>query len=326
MSGREREHARAATKSIGGRTMPDRKFERILVAIADPAAGVDKAARRAAVLAHATGAGIDLFHAIPQAMSAGLAHAAAEQFTRWEFAEASRLLEKIANRLRREELVVTTGVHTGFPVHTAILRRVRETKADLVIIEARKHSVFARLLLTQTDFELIRHCPVPLLIVKGRTAWRSPRVLAALDPFHPQGEPNALDDAIVAAAGTLAALTRGSWHAAHVYRRLPVALVGVPLGPALPEPMPAQERKHGIEMRRRFAAMLARHGIPRGRGHLVSGDPVRELPRLARSLQVSLVVMGATSRSGFKRIFVGHTAEHVLDRLACDVLVVKAGS
>jgi universal stress protein E len=304
--------------------MVERRFERILVAIADPAAGVDKAVRRATALAHGSGASVELFHAIPAAMSAGMAHASAEQFTRWEFTESNRLLERIANRLRREELLVSTAVQTGYPAHEAILRRVRETKADLVVIEARKHNVFARLLLTQTDFELIRHCPVPLLIVKGRAAWRSPRILAALDPFHQNGETSALDDEIVTVAEALAAITRGSVHAAHVYRPLPLPLVGVPIGPVLPEPQPAQERKQGLDMRRRFVKILARYGIRRGRAHLVSGDPVRELPRLARNLKLGLVVMGATSRSGFKRIFIGHTAEHVLDRLTCDVLVVKA--
>ena len=33
--------------------------------------------------------------------------------------------------------------------------------------------------------------------------------------------------------------------------------------------------------------------------------------------------MGAVSRAGLKRIFIGSTAEHVLDSLHCDVLVVK---
>jgi universal stress protein E len=33
--------------------------------------------------------------------------------------------------------------------------------------------------------------------------------------------------------------------------------------------------------------------------------------------------MGAVSRSGLKRVFIGNTAERVLDELACDVLVVK---
>ena len=33
--------------------------------------------------------------------------------------------------------------------------------------------------------------------------------------------------------------------------------------------------------------------------------------------------MGAVSRSGLQRIFIGSTAERVLDRLPCDLIVVK---
>jgi universal stress protein E len=33
--------------------------------------------------------------------------------------------------------------------------------------------------------------------------------------------------------------------------------------------------------------------------------------------------MGAIARSGLKRLLIGNTAERVLDRLACDVLVLK---
>jgi hypothetical protein len=33
--------------------------------------------------------------------------------------------------------------------------------------------------------------------------------------------------------------------------------------------------------------------------------------------------MGAVSRSGLKRVFIGNTAERVLNQLRCDVLVVK---
>jgi universal stress protein E len=33
--------------------------------------------------------------------------------------------------------------------------------------------------------------------------------------------------------------------------------------------------------------------------------------------------MGAVSRSGLRKLFLGSTAEQLLDRLPCDVLVVK---
>ena len=42
-----------------------------------------------------------------------------------------------------------------------------------------------------------------------------------------------------------------------------------------------------------------------------------------RSLSVDVMVMGAVSRSRLQELFVGGTAEFVLDRLPCDVLVVK---
>lgn len=303
--------------------MPSRKITRILVAIAAPAAGTTSAVRRAGALAHASGASIELLNAIPSAMSLGPAHAPMEQFVRFEAEQNRRALERTANRLRREEIIVETTVQTGYPAHEAILRQARLSKADLVIIEARKHRVFARLLLTQTDFELIRHCPVPLLIVKGRAAWRRPRILAAIDPFHANDKPSKLDDDIVEAADTFADLMHGSVHAAHVYRPCAGEVLAVPAGAALLAPDPAQEKAYKASIRQRFNEAVARYGFAPAKRHLVCGNPATEIPALARSLRAGLVVMGAVSRTGLKRVFIGNTAEDVLDGLHCDVLVVK---
>jgi universal stress protein E len=304
--------------------MSNLRFNKILVAVADPLAGISKAVRRASALAHKTGASLELLHAIPSVVSSGMAHAQAEHFTRTIEDDSRRRLERTANRLRREELIVNVTVQTGLPVHQAILRHVRLTSADLLIIEARKHNIFARLLLTQTDFELIRGCPAPLLIVKGRAAWRSPRILAALDPFHSNDKSSALDGDIVDAASAVAEAVRGSVHAGHIYRPLAPALMGAPIGAVVINPIPAQEKAYEANVRRRFAEATNEYGIPRNKAHLVCGDPATEIPVLARSIRAGLVVMGATSRSRLKRIFIGNTAEHVLDSLQCDVLVVKS--
>jgi universal stress protein E len=304
--------------------MPAYSIDRILVAVADPSAGVNKAVRRARGLAHKTRATIELFNAIPSGISPGIAHAPAEQFTRFAAEQNRRRLERMANQLRREEIIVTTNVQTGYPVHEAILRQARLSKASLVVIEARKHSVFARLLLTQTDFELIRRCPVPLLIVKGKAAWRSPRILAALDPFHANDKPRALDDEIVAAARAVAAVAHGTVHAAHIYRPFVRYLPGAPIGGSVLDVIPAaQEKSYKATIRRGFYEAVRRYQIAANKAHLVCGDPATELPILARSMRAGLVVMGAMSRSGLKRIFIGNTAEHALDGLQCDVLVVK---
>lgn len=304
--------------------MPGDKIERILVAIADPTAGLTQAVRRASALAHGTGASLELFYAIPSAVSAGVAHAQSEHFTRLHAEESVRRLERTANRLRREELIVTTKVQTGYPPAEAILREVRSMKPSLVVIAARKHTALARLLLSQTDFELIRHCPVPLLIVKGRAAWRSPRILAALDPFHANDKPSALDVDIVEAARTIADAVHGSVHAAHIYRPLMRYVSVVPMAVTALSATPEEDKAYRTAVRRGFDETLSRVGVPRNRAHLLSGDPAAEIAALARSLKAGLVVMGAVSRSGLKRIFIGNTAEQALDSIRCDVLVVKA--
>ncbi len=49
----------------------------------------------------------------------------------------------------------------------------------------------------------------------------------------------------------------------------------------------------------------------------------RSLPELTTLIQASVVVMGAVSRSRLDRMLIGNTAEKVLDKLECDVLIVK---
>jgi universal stress protein E len=67
------------------------------------------------------------------------------------------------------------------------------------------------------------------------------------------------------------------------------------------------------------------HQVPLARVHLEQGAAAEVLPRVAEGLGAALVVMGAVSRSRLQEVFLGSTAERVLDRLGCDVLVVKPG-
>jgi universal stress protein E len=69
--------------------------------------------------------------------------------------------------------------------------------------------------------------------------------------------------------------------------------------------------------------VLRRTRIPKTQRHIVGRHPTDAIAQTARELRSSIVVMGAVSRSGLKRLFIGNTAESVLDLLSCDVLIVK---
>jgi universal stress protein E len=72
-----------------------------------------------------------------------------------------------------------------------------------------------------------------------------------------------------------------------------------------------------------FANIAGPHHLPAQRVHLEQGAAAEVLPRMADQLNAALVVMGAVSRSRLQEVFLGSTAERVLDRIGCDVLVVK---
>jgi universal stress protein E len=59
------------------------------------------------------------------------------------------------------------------------------------------------------------------------------------------------------------------------------------------------------------------------RVRLEQGSASEVLPRVAETLGAAVLVMGAVSRSRLQELFLGSTAERVLERAACDVLVVK---
>jgi universal stress protein E len=48
------------------------------------------------------------------------------------------------------------------------------------------------------------------------------------------------------------------------------------------------------------------------------------LPRISAEFHADIVVMGAVSRSDLQRVLIGSTAERVLEKMPCDVLVVRA--
>jgi universal stress protein E len=197
----------------------------------------------------------------------------------------------------------------------------RATKADLIVADQHVGRHKAAGLLHLIDWELLRLSPVPVLLVKTSGTYRRPVVLAALDPEHAFSKPAKLDQRILTASSTLAHALHGTQHAMHAY-------VPFPYG-ADPDMMTNRETVARLQADATAAAQklldreLRATRIPKTHRHVVGRHPVDAIPRTARETHTSVVVMGAVSRSGLKRLFIGNTAERVLDLLSCDILIVK---
>ena len=300
-----------------------RSIRRILVAIKDPETKTTPALVKAVQLARALGAQIELFHGIATPLYVdGSSSIELPAIERNVCARTLVSLEKMAARLRRDKVKVTVAAEWDFPVYEAIVRRANKTKADLIVADqhAGRHTVAG--LLHLTDWELLRQSPVPVLLVKTRGTYRNPVVLAAVDPGHTYSKPAKLDQRILVASSTITRALRGTQHVLHAY-------VPFPYAAATPNNMLSQETIERLEEETSAAAQsaldrtLRRTTIQKKHRHVVGRHPADAIAQTARELHSSIVVMGAISRSGLKRLFIGNTAERVLDLLSCDVLVVK---
>jgi len=299
-------------------------IQRILVAMADCGMKSSPALAKAVALARGTGATLTLFHSLYSPEIAGESLFSPDTLTRDIESTVNarkRQLEALAGALRSEGLRVRIRVRWDYPVYESIVREALREKSDLVVAESQRHTRLARVVLSNTDWQLIRLCPAPVLFVKTARPYERARILAAVDPMHAHAKPAGLEDDILAAGRQLAELFNGRLHAIHVYQFATPFTSGVLMEP-VPLPVNVTERQRE-RVTREFDALLKAYELPARRRHLRAGNAAEEITTVAGKIEAGVVVMGAVSRSGLKRLFVGSTAERLIDRLNCDVLVLK---
>jgi len=177
---------------------------------------------------------------------------------------------------------------------------------------------------SNTDWNLIRSCPAPLWLVKPHPISDRPRIIAAVDPLHERDKPAELDHRIVDAAVRLCSAVDGELHLVHAYEIAPaLAVSGDSM--AMPIAMPLRELAESLKKQHSdaVAALADRHSVEPDRVHVLEGRTRQVLVRLTEQTNAEVVVLGAVSRSGLRRFFLGSTAEQVLDHLPCDMLIVK---
>ncbi|MDX1508341.1 MAG: universal stress protein, partial [Woeseiaceae bacterium] len=233
-------------------------------------------------------------------------------------------LEELAEPIRQDGVVVRTSAVWDHPLYEGVVRHAVRTGASVVVKDTHHHSAVTRAFLTNTDWNLLRTCPMPLWLVKPNTFDDAPAIVAAIDPMHEHDKPAALDDEILQLAKTVAADIGGSVHAFHSYDPR-IAVATATANAYIPVSLPFDEIEQQMheEHQKRFREITKFHGIDDDNAHLVAGLTHEELPAIADKLGAAVVVMGAVARNRWKRLFIGATAERTLEHLPCDLLIIK---
>ncbi|WP_108650762.1 universal stress protein UspE [Dongshaea marina] len=201
----------------------------------------------------------------------------------------------------------------------AIIQEVNDDQHDLVLKNTHQHSLLQKFIFTPTDWHLLRESPCPVLLVKEHDWPKQGAILAAIhcgshEPFHQE-----LNQQITELTLSLAQTLEATPHLVNAYPGMPMHMMT-----ELPQIEPQQYTEdvkalHLKEMQQH----AQKYQLPLSQTHVEEGLPEEVIPELASNLDAELVVLGCQGRTGWAAAIVGNTAEHVVDRIDCDLLVLK---
>ena len=170
---------------------------------------------------------------------------------------------------------------------------------------------------TSTDWQLLRECPAPLLLVAEKKWHRAKPVLVTLDLSSEVATKRKLNDKTLGIAKGLAA-------ALGVELEIITAIEIPTLLSDLDLVDPATYAREAKEaMKPQIRKLAAAHDIPEKAFHCKRGPVEKVITSQAAKVRAQVVVMGTVARKGVKARLLGNTAEKVLRHMKTDVLAIK---
>lgn len=321
------EVAARAVPAAGGATM--NPFRNVLVHL-DSRPESQLALDTAARLAREDGASIAAVDALepiaPLGISSigdlGVPLLTANEITERLYEERRQRLESAVAPLAEAGIKVTSKVLWGSPF-LAIIREVLAEGHDLVLRTAEGRSGFGGASFGATAMHLFRKCPVPVWALRPDGSARpAQRVVAAVDPDASDPARTRLAERVLSLALDLARERGSEVHVVRAWSLPGESVLRTTLGRA---GVDRYAEAHEREVSRVLHAFLAGFGtaLDRARVHLLRGPAQDVLPDFLADRGADLLVIGSVARTGVPGLFIGSTAERVLQRIDCSVIALK---
>ncbi len=259
----------------------------------------------------------------PLIKGAGVFNEEAEKRSRHAYmVQCEGRLDHLAERIRIDPQRIGTDVAWDDNGAHALLRKCERFGADLVVCPVAHQPALLHHLLAPEDWQILRECQVPLLISRDNSWPLHPRIAVAIDPFHSRNEPASLDAKLMEMACALSMELEAELHVLHTYTTLPESAV---FDEHQVTDFGYLQKKVVGEHQQRMDTLLApwsgMEGAPEV--HLLEGELHQLVPKFCKEQEVDLLLMGNVPRGALERLLLGSSAERILDKVSCDLLVIK---
>jgi nucleotide-binding universal stress UspA family protein len=215
----------------------------------------------------------------------------------------------------------------------AILDRVSSQKVDLIVMTTHGHGPLARFWLGSAADELVRHAPVPILLVRPQEAssastTSSPESI--LRKFLISLDGSSLSETILEKVAPLARLMDGEVFLVRVIEPVIIGNLGIPepttgtVAPSVMEKLETwheQRRQEAMAYLEKIAATLRSSGVTVRTSVVSDEQPAVAILNEAKSQEADIIAIETHGRSGLSRFFLGSIADKVIRGATIPVLV-----
>lgn len=223
-------------------------------------------------------------------------------------------------KVKYPNIMFSAIVRLGVPF-IEIIKVADEVQASMIVIDTHRKKKTQACQRGSTTRDLMRKSVLPIWSI---SSYQSPirRIAVAVDVTSP--EQSSFNEKILSFALEACALTGAelillhAWHAdlAGFFRKL---------GSYRDLDADLISKEMGLEREERMKSLLEVHtnSPVRQQIKLLEGEAKTVIPRFVMENSIDMVIMGSLSRTGIAGLWMGNTAESMLDKLTCPVITLK---
>ncbi len=230
-----------------------------------------------------------------------------------------QFLQKLSQPLKQKQIEVDYCLGWSEDPVAGIMTAVEKSNADMVIKSSRHHSKLKTLFYTPTDWKLLRHCPAPVLMVHSEKPRLPQNMLAAVSALAIDEEHSQLDLQVLDYASSISQLFKARLTVINAFTPVPLGVSLDGTGVYQEEYLQDLQQEHHLktlQLTRKFA-------ISDDQVETRHGDTNSAITECVDELNIDMVILGTLAREGLAGLFIGNTAEKILERLDCEILTVK---
>lgn len=190
---------------------------------------------------------------------------------------------------------------------------------DLIIKETKNDQKAANILFTPDHWNLLRYSPINVLMVTN-TSWKeSGNIVTAISLDGGDIQHQRLAQEVAKESVALAKYYDSKLHFVNTVTKAPMH---IQVDRSAFDPDKVNERvmaKHKGDIQE-LSDTLGLHDV-----NIIvkEGIPGKVVPQICKELDAKILVLGSVGRKGINAALLGNTAEHIIDKIDCDTLIIK---